>query len=948
MAPFRNPFGKKPPVVNGAVVQDENVRPPLTVTKDEASQKSSYSGSMASSSMSIKPRKEEPSEYKLSVVNDSGVYLPPSPPEKKSFWARSPTSTMSSNHRSMLNENEPFSISRESFESYRRSFDISARSPVYNHDNTATRQSLDSKLTNPSRSAAKIDRIERPAPTDEEGFEDVGLADEKKEQPKRKSIFARFGDNSEPSTNGDAPRPNSSHRGFHLPGRKRGQSGQGAELGNIDRPPINGNDDGIGFVFIDMAGIKRKEADVSGRQGGHIRKKSKNAETPVNKSTKESYIRETATDSDPIEESDTVSQSGEDDGVSWPSDAKEGDEAWGRLEEDNEAGVVKIAAEAVNGKAEAKTTTKTGTSSKEAHAKQKVEKQERKAAKPNADSIARSKKLWERLRRKSHVPLEERKVLVAELFEIITGRVKDFVFKHDSVRVIQTALKYANLDQRKMIARELKGEHKILAESKYAKFLIGKMLVHGDEEIRDLIVPEFYGCVRRMIKHPEASWILDDIYRGIATQSQKARMLREWYGAEYALFQSKENEPSSADLKIILEEHPEKRTPIMRSLYDLVNLLVQKKTTGFTMLHDAMLQYFLNVPVASEEANNFIELLKGDEEGDLLKNLAFTKSGSRLVCLSLAYGNAKDRKQIVKTFKDTMELLAYDTYGHQVLLTMFDVIDDTVLVSKSVISELIGKHPTSPERKTQILEAALHLNARIPLIHPFCASPIPAILPAEDIKLLNEIHGIRTTTSKKDPEVRRRALVTAFSPALLSLMASHTKDMLSTSFGCQFIGEVLPEASGDRTEVMASIAAIASGSEDDQAVFNSPHAGRMLKKLVTGGRYNKKTNKIELNEPPLGFHTVFYEAIKDDILAWATGSGSFVIVALLEAPGFSKVEDLKKMLKKTEHMSRLEEAAKDADSAVDAQKGGKKGKVDNRGALNGNKGTRLLLEKLDE
>ena len=29
---------------------------------------------------------------------------------------------MSSNHRSMLNENEPFSISRESFESYRRSF----------------------------------------------------------------------------------------------------------------------------------------------------------------------------------------------------------------------------------------------------------------------------------------------------------------------------------------------------------------------------------------------------------------------------------------------------------------------------------------------------------------------------------------------------------------------------------------------------------------------------------------------------------------------------------------------------------------------------------------------------------------------------------------------------------------------------------------------------------
>lgn len=77
------------------------------------------------------------------------------------------------------------------------------------------------------------------------------------------------------------------------------------------------------------------------------------------------------------------------------------------------------------------------------------------------------------------MPKDERKQLVTELYEIVTGRVKEFVFKHDSVRVIQCALKYANLEQRKMIARELKGEYRSLAESRYAKFLIGKMLVEG-------------------------------------------------------------------------------------------------------------------------------------------------------------------------------------------------------------------------------------------------------------------------------------------------------------------------------------------------------------------------------------------------------------------------------------------------------------------------------------
>lgn len=71
---------------------------------------------------------------------------------------------------------------------------------------------------------------------------------------------------------------------------------------------------------------------------------------------------------------------------------------------------------------------------------------------------------------------EERKKLVKEVFEIITGRVKELVFKHDSVRIIQTALKYGTIEQRRIIAQELKGEFKTLAEGKYSKFLIAKLL----------------------------------------------------------------------------------------------------------------------------------------------------------------------------------------------------------------------------------------------------------------------------------------------------------------------------------------------------------------------------------------------------------------------------------------------------------------------------------------
>ena len=537
-------------------------------------------------------------------------------------------------------------------------------------------------------------------------------------------------------------------------------------------------------------------------------------------------------------------------------------------------------------------------SSKEAHAKQKVLAQERKSAKPNADSIARSKKIWERLRLKSHVPRAERKELVAELFDIIRGRVKDFVLKHDSVRVIQTAIKYGHKEQRRSIAKELQGEYRTLAEGRYSKFLIGKLLFHEDKEIRDLIVPELYGVVRRMIKHPEASWILDDIYRGAATPKQKAILLREWYGAEFAIFKTGEQDVSSAELKDILAQKPEKRMPILRSLFELINQLVQKKTTGFTMLHDAMLQYYLNVNPGSEEATEYLELLKGDEEGDLLKNLAFTKSGARVVALAFAYGTAKDRKNMLKVFKSTVQLLAFDTYGHQVLLAAYDVIDDTVLTSKSIFPELLGKGTALEEQNSPLLSYVTSLNARTAILYPFSGKS-KSILSADDISLLDEIHLIRATTSKKDPEVRRKELVKALSPTLLSFIAANAEALMKDTFGCQFIVEILLTAEGSREEAIHAILNLLRGSAEAQQSLQTPAAGRLLKTLVLGGHFNPSSKIIDTVDPPLGFADHLYQNLPSEALReWAVRCNSFVIVGLLESSEFTHKAELADILRK--------------------------------------------------
>ncbi|KAJ4165602.1 hypothetical protein LMH87_007226 [Akanthomyces muscarius] len=609
-----------------------------------------------------------------------------------------------------------------------------------------------------------------------------------------------------------------------------------------------------------------------------------------------------------------------------------------------------------------------GQSSREAHAKQKQLAAERKAAKPLADEVQRTKKIWERLRRKSHVPKEERQELVAELFTIITGRMKDFVLKHDAVRAVQTAIKYATTEQRKLIARELEGSYAQLAESRYAKFLIGKLMVQNDDEIRDLIIPNFYGRVRKLINHSEASWILDDIYRTVATKEQKAYLLREWYGPEFTLKELTKDKVVTANLKEILADTPSKRGPIMKSLLEMINTLVQKRMSGFTMLHDAMLQYYLATEPGSEEFTEFLELIKGDETNDLLKNLAFTRSGSRLVCLMLAYGSAKDRKQLLKSYKDTFLTMAGDQHAHLVILTAYDVIDDTKLTAKSIFPELVGEK--NEEIVINIVGAVNNPHARLAFMYLFEGMSKSLFPPGSTFaqELLNEVHEIRKTTSKKDEDARRQELIATLIPHLLEAIATAPSDLMATAFGCQFIADILLFNTGDKAAALEAVAQAAKGNPNEEVpedelqpqvhVSKTPFGGRMLKSLIQGGRFDKAAGKIIPCEPALGFSNILYPVISDYIVDWATGPSSFVVVALLEASDFSDAEAVRKTLKKNKKL--LDKAAKEQtpeqkaaqearELAAEADKEAGKKKAANKKKFEpavGNSGSKLLLEKL--
>ncbi|KAM0462268.1 hypothetical protein ACHAPV_003742 [Trichoderma viride] len=228
--PIRNPFTRRPgavvPADEGVYADREHNYPGF--------ERVDIVGSKASSVLSVRSaRSQDTGEYKMSVVNDSGVYLPPSPSEEKSQWPRRHLSSRESSDSS--GEIEHFSISRESFDSYRRSFDISARSPITAYD-IPTRQSLDSaRFSRMPRSA--INRNSVQLPTADEGFEDVGLEDQK-QPPRKRGFFSKLTETQEKDS---SPAPSVVSR-FLIPGRKRAQSGQGSELNSMEHTPVSTKD----------------------------------------------------------------------------------------------------------------------------------------------------------------------------------------------------------------------------------------------------------------------------------------------------------------------------------------------------------------------------------------------------------------------------------------------------------------------------------------------------------------------------------------------------------------------------------------------------------------------------------------------------------------------------------------------------------------------------------
>lgn len=537
--------------------------------------------------------------------------------------------------------------------------------------------------------------------------------------------------------------------------------------------------------------------------------------------------------------------------------------------------------------------------SREQHSEQRQLLKERKAKRKSGLQVEQIKRLWEKLRvRNPPVAKDVRTKLVDEIWSLCQGLLGDLVLKHDASRVVQTLVKYADRETRDKICLELKPFYYKLATSAYGKYLLIKLLHYGSKEARANVIKALHGKLRKLMRHREGAYVVEDLFVLYSTSAQRQSMIREFWGAQYAFF----NTDNTQTVVEAAAESAEKRKLIAQNLFGTIQASVEKGSTGFQILHAAMREYVQIFE--GDEVRAFIELL-----AEQMAELVHTPQGADVACTLIAKATAKERKSILKALKPHAEAMAKNEHGQQVLQVIFMTVDDTTLVSKTFVAEYKDKLGIFMTDKF----------ARRPFLY-LLSGLSTAFFPPDVLKDLRRYVELSAETSKKPENDRRVQNLKPYIGEMFSILTESPEEMLKTSYGAQFVVELLLNKDVDdvaelRAPALDAIVGSVAVPIEEESLITLPHVGRFFRTLIQGGKWNRDAGKVDtVEDVELGYSfavrfatAVFDMGANSEALAqWiASPDASFVVVGLLdqfkaapkEAPSKKFISSIKKHAK---------------------------------------------------
>lgn len=447
--------------------------------------------------------------------------------------------------------------------------------------------------------------------------------------------------------------------------------------------------------------------------------------------------------------------------------------------------------------------------------------------------MTQAKGMWEKLRPKA-TSKEKSSKLVDDLINLLSGRIVEFVFRHDGSRIVQWMLAEGNKTQKRTVLDELmkacdteEGDtggsfFARLACDRYGHHLAFKILRAADKENKAILFEKHLkGHASVLIRNANGADLLDVAYQTVLNSRAKSELVIELlYGHEQKLLQMVKRKLFGvaearrggdgrcifADSLDLLDESF--RDVVVESAGVTLGRLIEKGSlVRFEIVHVAVKEY-LQVLMESYGKEKSVELAV--TLAPLLVDFAHTKAGLFVAVNCIKILDAKHRKKVVRGLKTHVRRLLEDEYGNRLILALFEWVDDTRLVGKLVTTEVYsgskltaelnevqeekkGKSrggKSKAEKKGKIVgRGSKGTNEEMDLeymrkmcMHKWARMPLLSLFVGRDTRYFNpDLHrvvwkDVKTEkfgqTSKKDSEVRRKELREMFDGGVSKVMQS--------------------------------------------------------------------------------------------------------------------------------------------------------------------------------
>ena len=493
-------------------------------------------------------------------------------------------------------------------------------------------------------------------------------------------------------------------------------------------------------------------------------------------------------------------------------------------------------------------------------------------------------------------------VIVKDILETLSNRsstLAEYCSTNVGARVIEACLKWGTKEQRQDLLSRCSGALPKMAQDRYGHQVVLKLLLYAsktssqrkptEEEkkaqaknMRE-ILDKFSGkSLHSTFFHRYGCRVINGLYFSNTVKATEKRRLLHSIAIPEAVALRRPELPSSQPLRKVLQAEDlteQQKKSIAQHLEEAVEKAIEKELLGLDIVH-LLLQAFCEIATDSQLTQLAEQCMDG------AAYLLSSKAGAEALLRLLGIANAKQRKAFCRDLKGKFAALAKNSVDYVVMIRLLTTVDDTVMLSKSMVAEWL-----------QDMEDLC--------FDKYGHKVLAWLLQPDDHHLFSPYERkcalLPSPTSLKAPEARRQELMRMLKPAIRSVFLQKPLEAAGDNSAKDLLVAFL--ATDWDEELIAAILAASQqeAEKDDLGILNSGTVTTTMLILL----------KLEPEQGPKLAQPLWESALKPHTVVAAASRCAFLLLAML------KRDSLKEsiLFRLREHKKAIEKAANQAEAS---------------------------------